>query len=169
MNDNTVSSEKVASTIARVRNPVKNFTRKHGLVLLAEIERLQRVTPRQARIIANFAHATLHILDDWAEENAQTGEVTIEIPACEWKELNRVLDLLGDDPHGVLHDAIGVNEPDRNVEKEAPAESDDEITGCCAQDGNPICSEFLDPGAPDGECVTCSHQRACHGKAESAT
>lgn len=64
-----------------------------------------------ARIAAQFAHAVDHILDDYAEENAQTGEVTVSIPADQWKELNRVLDLLGDDPHEVLHDLIGVNDP----------------------------------------------------------
>lgn len=66
---------------------------------------------RVKRILANIVHATLHILDDWAGENAQTGEVTVEIPADEWKELNRVIDLLGDDPHELTHDLLGVNDP----------------------------------------------------------
>jgi hypothetical protein len=74
------------------------------------------VTPKEAKIIGNFAHAILHILDDWAEEDAQTGETVVEIPADQWKEVNRVLDLLGDDPHAVLHRSIGIelerDEPD---------------------------------------------------------
>lgn len=63
-----------------------------------------------ARIAAQVAHAMYHILDD-SEENAQTGVVTLEISREDWAELNSVIDLLGDDPHEVLHDLIGVNDP----------------------------------------------------------
>lgn len=62
------------------------------------------------RIAANYAHAVWHVFDDYSEEDAQTGNVTVEIPAFAWKELNRVIDLLGDDPHEVLHTLIGVND-----------------------------------------------------------
>lgn len=72
-------------------------------------ERVEPLPAGAARIAAQVAHALYHILDDYAEENAQTGVVTLEIPAHEWKELNRVIDLLGDDPHETLHDLIGVN------------------------------------------------------------
>lgn len=66
---------------------------------------------REFKIAAQIAHSVYHILDDHAEEHAQTGNVTVRIPAREWKELNRVIDLLGTDPHEVLHDLIGVNDP----------------------------------------------------------
>lgn len=69
------------------------------------------------RLLANIVHAVLHILDD-SEENAQTGIVTLEISKDDWTELNRVIDLISDDPHESLHDLIGVNEP-------SPAETAD--------------------------------------------
>lgn len=63
------------------------------------------------RIVANIAHAALHILDDYAEENAQTGEVIVEIPKWAWAELNGSIDRLGDDPHEVLHQMLDVPAP----------------------------------------------------------
>ncbi|HEX5461862.1 MAG TPA: hypothetical protein VFX20_18000 [Steroidobacteraceae bacterium] len=66
----------------------------------------------KGRIAANIAHAIYHILDDYGEEHAQTGVCTVEIPAFAWTELNEIIDKLGDDPHGALHDLIGVNDPD---------------------------------------------------------
>lgn len=62
------------------------------------------------RNAAQVAHAVLHILDDYAVENAQTGDVIVEIPAWAWKELNDSFDSIGDDPHEALHDLIGVND-----------------------------------------------------------
>lgn len=73
-------------------------------------DRLSLLPGTPARIAAQVAHAVYHILDD-SEENAQTGVVTLEISAEDWAEINRVIDLLGDDPHEVLHDLIGVNDP----------------------------------------------------------
>lgn len=61
-----------------------------------------------AKVAAHMAHAVLHILDD-AEENAQTGIVTLEITKSDWAELNGVINQLGVDPHETLHDLIGVN------------------------------------------------------------
>lgn len=55
--------------------------------------------------LAAVVHRLLHILDD-AEENAQTGEVIIEVTKWEWKSLNDVIDKLGDSPHDLMHDLM---------------------------------------------------------------
>ena len=68
-----------------------------------------RPTEPSNRLLANIVHALLHILDD-SEENAQTGVVSLEISKDDWAELNRVIDLISDDPHETLHELIGVND-----------------------------------------------------------
>lgn len=56
--------------------------------------------------LAAVVHRLLHILEDGAEENAQTGEVTIDVPKWEWKSLNDAIDKLGDSPHDLMHDLM---------------------------------------------------------------
>lgn len=68
------------------------------------------MTQPTSKTVSQFAlvavvHRLLHILDD-AEENAQTGEVTIEVSKWDWKSLNDVIDKLGDSPHDLMHDLM---------------------------------------------------------------
>jgi hypothetical protein len=75
-----------------------------------DVIRTSKPSNKLNRLLANIVHAVLHILDD-SEENAQTGIVTLEISKDDWVELNRVIELISDDPHETLHDLINVNEP----------------------------------------------------------
>lgn len=55
------------------------------------------------RLLAGIVHTVEHVLDDWAEENAQTGEVTLTIPAHDWKRINDAYDRVDhDDVHAIL-------------------------------------------------------------------
>lgn len=72
----------------------------------AEITRLRA----QLATVAAFSHWMWHALDDFAAENAQTGECTVEFPADDWKRCNELLDAIGDDPHETLHTILGIGD-----------------------------------------------------------
>lgn len=80
-------------------------------------EAKQRVTTLEDRIVslenrlattAAFSHWMWHALDDFAGENAQTGECAVEFPADDWKRCNELLDAIGEDPHETLHTILGI-------------------------------------------------------------